>query len=456
MRAWEEFLELQEIELGKETVSKWLRTIKIKSFDACNLYLEVQDSFQGLWFEEHLRNKVEKTLVNGNNKKIKVHLIIPSEEPIRKTKGKSKKKNNFTFETVFKLEFDPLDPLFQIDNFIISKQNLLIEKLIQEILSNHQKRESAQFSAVNPIYIHSCDSAGKTHLLMALAQTLKKQGLNTIYTKADTFTHHVVTAIRAGEMSQFRQAYRNIDVLLVDDVHVFSRKNATQEEFFHTFNTLHLEGKQIILSASCSPQELQHIEPRLTSRFEWGIALPIYELDKEERCQMLRAKAQALNFPLSPRIEEFLLETFNNHSGRLVKALETLILRLHLNQNQHGRQSNSIGLVQLRSLLEDLILSEEQTAITPLKILEATAELYGIRMEDILGKTQSRDCALPRQLSMYLCRHQLKMPFMKIGDLFDRDHSTVMTSVKQIQKAIDENNLEIIRSWHTILKKLKT
>ena len=135
-------------------------------------------------------------------------------------------------------------------------------------------------------------------------------------------------------MSLFRQAYRNADVLLVDDVQVFSRKGATQEEFFHTFNTLHLAGKQIILSANCPPQELQLIEPRLVSRFEWGIVLPLKSLQLQERKEMLQGKAASLQFPLSPKVVDFLLETFTSTPKALIKAFEALVLRLHVGE-QH-------------------------------------------------------------------------------------------------------------------------
>ncbi len=451
MQAWENFLQSQEAELGIDTVQKWLRTLKIQRFDACNLYLEAKDSFQALWFEEHIRSKAQVKLLNGNNKKIKIHLdVANSPQKVKKSKIKVKEKNPKA--PPFQLNFDDLDPHCLFQYFMLSEENNLTHKLLLEIAGLSPQVHSTKLGTFNPIYIYGSAGTGKTHLLMSLAHALRAQGLRTVYVRAETFTDHVVTAIRAGEMSVFRQAYRNIDALIVDDVHVFSRKGATQEEFFHTFNTLHLEGKQIILAANCAPQELQLIEPRLVSRFEWGIVLPLKPLKNEDIRQLLTAKSQALHFALPVKIADFLIETFTSNSKALIRALEALVLRLHLDSKN---TLASLTPTAAKTLLNDLIEEEQKSAITSAKIIQAVAEQYGIRTEDILGKAQTRECALPRQLAMHLCRDQLKMPYMKIGDLFSRDHSTVMSSVKHIQKALDQDDRDISATWHAIIKKLQ-
>lgn len=450
MQIWEQFLQLQEAELGTETVDKWLRSLKIQRFDACNLYLEAKDSFQVLWFEEHVRSKAQTKLVNGNNTRIKVHLSIANTQPAsNKTKEPSLKKTHAPFS--FKLNFDELDPLCSFDNFIVNEENRLAYRLLTEMVDLDGQPRATPLGTFNPIYIYGNGGSGKTHLLMSLAKAIQVRGLKVIYARAEKFTDHFVNAIRAGEMSIFRQTYRNRDVLIIDDVHVFSRKGATQEEFFHTFNTLHLEGKQIVLSANCAPQELQLIEPRLVSRFEWGIVLPIKPLQRGEMKQILALKAKALNFPLPNKIAEFLTETFVSNPKALTKALEALILRLHLDSHH---SISALTIPGVKSILADLVLEEQKSAITPSKIIQAVAEQYGIRTEDILGKAQTRECVTPRQVAMFLCRRQLKLPFMKIGGLFSKDHSTVMSSIKQIQKALDQNEHEIASICQMISKKL--
>lgn len=452
MQAWEKFLQKQEAELGKVTVDKWLRSITVEHFDACNIFLEAKDSFQALWFEEHMRSKAQSQLMNGNQKPIKVHLSVAN-TPIAPIKSKLKKKDSPPTSTPFTLHFDSFDPLCSFDHFVLTEENLLTYRLLRELVSPDFKQNAGPNSigTFNPIYIYGGKGSGKTHLLMSMAHIFEAQGLKTIYARAETFTDHVVSAIRAGEMSLFRKAYRNIDVLIVDDVHVFSRKGATQEEFFHTFNTLHLDGKQIILSANCAPQQLQLIEARLVSRFEWGIVLPLKALKPEELEQMLQMKAKAIGFQLPETISKFLLESFTSNPKILIRAFEALILRLHLDPHH---SVNALTITAARTLLADLLIEEQKAVITSDKIIHAVAEQYGIRAEDILSKSQTREYALARKLAMHLCRHELKFPFMKIGDLFGRDHSTVMSSIKHVQEELDTNNQDVTSDWNAIMKKL--
>ncbi|NGX54806.1 MAG: Chromosomal replication initiator protein DnaA [Chlamydiae bacterium] len=446
MRAWEEFLALQEKELGKETVAKWLRPLKVVRFDACNLYLEANDSFKTIWFEEHMRPRVKSRLLNNNNKQIRVHISVANQKKLER----KKKSQPFPISSAFKLTFDEINPESKLDNFVTSQNNLLAFKLLKE--SCERDKLSLNF---NPIYLFGRPGSGKTHLMMAAANQLKANGQSVIYVRADTFTEHVVSAIRGGEMQTFRKTYRKTDALLIDDIEIFSKKGATQEELFHTFNTLHTEGKQIILSAHSPPQELRAIAARLVSRFEWGIVIPLQMLEKEEMRQVLVEKAKKVNFALQDKVADFLLDTFGNNTKNLTRALEALILRSHLNQGIGKPANQPLTLSTAKHYLTDLILEEEKAVLTPGKIIRTVAEFYGIRIEDILSKSQSRECALPRQIAMHLCRRKLNLPYMKIGDIFARDHSTVMSSVKQVQKDVDGKNLELSSSVNRIIKRLE-
>lgn len=452
MKAWEQFLSQQESELGADTVAKWLRSLTVVRFDACNLYLEARDSFQALWFEEHIRPKIVQSLLNNNKKQIKVHLslAVGASQTAANSQKTSKSKAPNPAAPSFAITFDTVDPHFAFDNFILAPANELPYKILSRLAA-----ESDPGLTFNPIYIYGNGGVGKTHLLMAAAQHLKNSNLKVIYTRAEAFTQHVVAAIRAGEMNRVRQAYRNTDVLLVDDVHIFARKTTTQEEFFHTFNTLHLAGKHIILSSNCSPQELQFIEPRLVSRFEWGIVLPVEPLKTCELAEMLRLKAQAMNYSLPPRLVEFLLNTFKSNTKSLTRALQALILRTHLDKSYSAMPPPSLSVPQAKAILNDLIAEEVNFSLTPQKIVQNVADHFGILPEDILGKAQSRDYVLPRQMAMFFCRQELKMTFVNIGDLFSKDHSTVMASVKLIQNSIDNNDSDIVPTIAVIRKKLK-
>jgi chromosomal replication initiator protein len=454
MQAWEDFIRHLENELGGETINKWVKPLKIVKFDACNLYLEAKDTFQALWFEEHIRPKALTKFQNNNKKRVKIHLAVANAPVQIKKKSVKASVSTPNGEASFSLLFDGTDPHSTYENYSLTENQQLPWKLLSD-LACHPEDSTIGLGIFNPIYLYGPPGTGKTHLLTATAKELKDRRLKVIYVKAETFTEHVVSAIRAGEMSQFRHAYRNIDVLLIDDVQVFSRKGATQEELFHTFNTLHTAGKQIILSANCAPGELQLIEPRLVSRFEWGIVIPLQAYTREELKLVLEKKAHALQFKLHPKLNDFLIETFKSSLHSVIKALKALILRTHMHHPEGKIPPAAMSVASARSLLHDLILEEGKKALTVEKILQTVSEHYGIRKEDILGTAQTREYVLPRQIAMHLCRHELKLPFMKIGDHFSKDHSTVMSSVKLVQKGLEQNNVDIISSLESIKKKLK-
>ncbi len=466
MYAWDTFVDEQEHKFGKETIERWLRPLKITQFDACNIYLEAKDAFQAAWFEEHIRPKLkDNDLVNNNHSPITVHLSVAGsknraaqkERASQKAKGKKQQE-----APSFTLTFEALDPSYILDEYMVSKENLIVHKLLEEfILTLSTKKlelaaasQQASFSlpknAVNPIFLYGPEGSGKTHLLQAVAHKLRSLKLQVIYARAELFTEHVVKAIRQAEMSKFREIYRKADVLIVDDVHTLAKKAATQEEFFHTFNTLHTSSKQIILSANSSPQNLQHIEPRLISRFEWGISLPLFHLEKKEVIQLLEKRAKFLNFPLHTRCAEFLAESFATNLKHAMRAKQALMLRSHVYKKNQQIEKAPLSITQVRHLLADLIEDEKSRKLTFEKIIQACAEFYGIRYEDIVGKSQSRECTDPRKLAMYLCRHLLKLPYMKIGDLFNRDHSTVMSSTGQIGRQLAADDSDVRRALSAI------
>jgi chromosomal replication initiator protein len=436
VQAWEEFLKAQQAEFGEKAVDHWLRTLKVLRFDACNLFLEAEDSFQANWFEEHIREKASTQFVNNNNRPIKIHLSVLEDSSTQTKKKKFVKK---TPDPTLKLEPDPLNPDSTHERFVVGPSNAIAHKILCEL--------SEGGSPFNPIYIYGQGGTGKTHLLMAIAHLLQQKNLKVFFVNAETFTDHVVRAIRSGAMQEFRRIYRNADVLIVDDIHLLARRAATQEEFFHTFNTLHTAGKQIVLSSQCAPQFLQEIEARLISRFEWGITIPLEKLSPDELRQVIENRCHALDFPLEKPVIDFLLKTFHANVKSLHRALEALVLRSHM-------RPQVIDLGSITPLLSDLIDLENQNALSPEKIVRAVAELFGIRSDDILGKAQSHDCTLPRQIAMFLCRKELQIPFLRIGKVFDRDHSTVMSSVKQVQTKLEAQDPDTCSSVAEILRKL--
>lgn len=454
MQAWESFLQKLEIELGQATISKWLRPLKVIHFDACNLYLETADTFQHLFFEEHVRPRLRKEFLNNNNHQIKVHLSVISDE---KQKDEAGKKSDKSRSEEFEIKSDPLDPWATFENFIQSEANKVPFQLLCEMGGYSPKgkgKEINALGAINPIYLYGNSGTGKTHLLMACAQQLIQQGKNVLFLSAETFTQHVISAIRSGNMQNFRRIYRNADVLILDDIQLLARRSATQEELFHTFNSLHSAGKQILLSGNCPAGLLPSIEERLISRFEWGICLPLEKLSAKEELAMVEVHAEAMQFPLEESAIEYICQNFGSNTHSLHKAIEALILRVHLQEHEKRSANKKISLsaATLESALAELSKKEKENQITPQKIIKAVADYYGIKAEDILGRAQSQECSLPRQIAMHICRQVLGIPFIKIGTLFSRDHSTVMSGIKHIQKKLDEKDKALCTSVPEILR----
>ncbi len=436
MNLWEEFVQAQESELGSEAISKWLKPLKVAHFDARNLYLETENPFAIHWFEEHIRSKACKHFVNNNNAQIKIHLALTEALSAPKKQKKA-------WVPLLNLVSDSLDPHATFELFVPGESNQLVLKLFQNILD---KKE-----AFNPVFLTGPSGSGKTHLLMAAAHYLIAKGFSCFYVRAETFTDHLIAAIRNGATHTFRSLYRNHDYLLVDDIDTIGGRNATQEEFFHMFNALHTAGKQMIFAARQLPRTSPNIEPRLTSRFEWGIVLSLAQLKPSEYKELLLKRLAHLSFPLQDDTITYLLTNFGHSSSSLIQAVDALILSSHLSHEE----PQTLTPVKAAVILEKLLLEEKRVKLTPERIISSVCDVCGTTSQDILGKSQKQECVLPRQLAIYLCRLHLKMPFKKIGAIFSRDHSTIMTSVKLIQEKINQQNKEISQLLREISHKMK-
>ena len=353
MKTWDEFLIKIATELGSVAFEKWVKPLKVVHFDAQNLYLEAKDAFAVNWFEHHLRPRC-RSLLNNNEKPIKVHLSMAG--------STTKKRLPWTPE--LRLASDTLKADCRFDTFIPEKNENAVT-LLKE-------------GGYNPIYLQGPGGAGKTHLLMALTFYLRAKGKECLFVKASTLTEHLVAAIRLGQMQKLRTFYRKHDVLLLDGIDELAGRLATQEELFHTFNTFHLAGKLMVFAGRARPCEMEGIEMRLTSRFEWGLVL------KLEPLEQFRPKKR----------------------------------------------------------------------LTPEEIIFLTAEAFEITGNDILGRAQSQDLTLPRQIAIYLCRKKLSLSYPKIGKIFSRDHSTIMSSVKTIVEKIKEPGSAISLQLQAIEVKL--
>ena len=385
---------------------------------------------------------------NGHDKPIKIHLAT---------------KNNLqkplpTPPPSLPLQFtpDPLDKILSFEHFIVLRDNVMTFQIFSNLVGFNPSTltynvSNTSLERYNPIFLYGEEGSGKTHLLSAVALAMQKQNISVLYVKAETFTDHMIKAIRQGQMALFRNTYRQADVLLVDNIEHFANKHATQEEFFHTFNTYHMAGKQLILTSRLPPKKLERIEPRLISRFEWGIPLPLFKLPKDQLPLLLLKKLKLLNLSLPREVSEYLLAMFDTPK-LLSQALDMLSYKSHLNLDP-DRQS-TITLDSVKTIIHALVEEASGKKLSPDKILQAVSEMFDVKKEELLEKGQSKDIVFPRQLAMYAMRHQLQMPYLKIGRVFSKDHSTVMSSIKQITQGIKNKEPRIVNNLDDLERKL--
>ncbi len=436
MNAWSQFLNDLERIIGQKAVARWLRPLRIASFDARNLYLDADDPFQIHWFYEQVDAQLLSRLQAPSGAAIKLHFSVKGRSFDRLQKKRDSQAERPT--TPFKGSH--LDPHALLECFWTDDTPHFPLQVIKEWV---KKPSPLSLGEDNPLYLYGPLGCGKTHLLAGIAHALKARGLRPFYIHAQTFVEHVVHAFRSSLLQAFRSLYRSIDVLLIDDVHLLARKTGTQEEFFHTFNRLYEDKRPIVMTAHCPAQKLEEIEERLISRFEWGLALPCPTPSKALKKMVIRERSRRFGLNLEPSAHDFLLETFRP-LPTLIRALEALALR-----GQHILPA-PMTKTTLLTLLKDLITTESAHILSPQVIIECVARYFDLKSEDILSRSQRKECTLPRQIAMYLCRDKLSLPYMKIGKLFSRDHSTVMSSTKLIAKALKKKDLAIIHPLQAI------
>lgn len=334
------------------------------------------------------------------------------------------------------------NPRYRFDTFVVGNSNQLAYAASKSISEN----PSGSF---NPLFIYGGAGLGKTHLIQAIGQQMKetRRQMKIAYMSADTFVTELITSIRYDRMQVFRDRYRSLDALLLDDIQFIAGKERTQEEFFHTFNALYEAQKQIVFTSDRPPKEIPTLEERLRSRFEWGLTADIQPPDLETKVAILRKKAEDKGLHLPQEVALFLAERVRSN----VRELEGHLNKIAVFASLAGK---NVTIDLAKEALKD-VLSKEDKPITPPEILRVVAAHYGLKASDLKQKSNAQTIAFPRQVAMYLCKELTDLSYPEIGKLFaDKHHSTVMYSVQQIKKKMD-NDQQFARTVESLSKQFR-
>lgn len=421
---WQKTLNLLQNELTEISFNTWIKTIEPLSLYNNTINLAVPADFnKGILESRYLvliKNAVKQTTLKEYN----INFVVPSQESIEKYTNQTESTVN-NEDTLISL----LNPKYTFDTFVIGNSNRFAHAAALAVAE-------APAKAYNPLFIYGGVGLGKTHLMHAIGHFVLQQNpsLKVLYVSSEKFTNELINAIKDDKNEEFRSKYRNIDILLIDDIQFIAGKERTQEEFFHTFNALYEANKQIILSSDKSPKEIVTLEDRLRSRFEWGLIADMQAPDIETRIAILRKKAQLENLDVPNEIMVFIAEKIASNIRELEGALNRVIAYSSLTENE-------ITVELATEALKDILSTNKVRSINCETIQDAVARYFDLRPDDFRSKKRSRDVAYPRQIAMFLCRELTDMSLPKIGHAFGgRDHTTVMHACEKIVEEVQSNS----------------
>lgn len=321
-----------------------------------------------------------------------------------------------------------LNPRYQFQSFVVGKNNELAHAACVAVAGRPGE-------SYNPLFVYGGAGMGKTHLLQAIGHHILRERptAKVRYVTSERFTNEFIAAVRSGHGNDFKNQYRTIDVLLIDDIQFLSHKESTQEEFFHTFNALHQNNKQIVIASDRPPKEIQTLESRLVSRFEWGMMADISRPDFETRVAILDSKVREKNYSIANDLLHVIAGAVQSNIRELEGVLNKVIAYHQFKNIQPSLQS-------LEPILQGFMPQSTKRTLTPRSLLAAIVQHYDISLDDLLGKSRERRFALPRQIAMYLLREELKCSFPAIGDhLGSRDHTTAMHACEKISALVQDD-----------------
>ena len=441
-QAWQSVLAQLQMEMPRASYDTWVRDTRPMAYENGVITVGVRNAYARDWLESRLATTVSRLLIEILNSNVTVQFVVSQS-------GESESHTDADTEyEPGSIEITPpgpkprhvsLNPRYTFDTYVVGSGNRLAHAACQAVAEKPAR-------AYNPLFLYGGVGLGKTHLLHAIGNACYADGLNVLYVSSEEFTNDMISAIRTHTTQAFREKYRSADVLLVDDIQFIAGKESTQEEFFHTFNTLHGQDKQIIVSSDRSPKSLITLEERLRSRFEWGLTADIQAPDFETRLAILRSKAERTGRQVSDEILETIAKQIQSNIRELEGALNRIIAFADLSGS-----SLTPNLVEVA--LADLL--PQRRNIQPARVIEAVASSYeGVRVDDLIGQNRAAKIAIPRQLAMYILSEFNEVSSPQIGDLLGgRDHTTILYGIKKVEG--DEKLKRRAESiWHNLLNQV--
>ena len=425
------------MEMPRASFDTWVRDTKPVGYQDGTLTVGVRNAYARDWLENRLASTVSRLLLGITNSSTDVRFIVSGNDSEQSADETPSLRPQPTPAPVSEQSIRSLNinPRYIFETYVVGSGNRLAHAACLAVTEKPAR-------AYNPLFLYGGVGLGKTHLLHAIGNACVQRGLNILYVSSEEFTNDMITSIRTHTNQAFREKYRSADVLLVDDIQFIAGKESTQEEFFHTFNTLHGQDKQIILSSDRPPKSLVTLDERLRSRFEWGLIVDVQPPDLETRLAILRLKAERAGRQVSDEILESVARRVHSNIRELEGALNRILAFADLSGS-----SLTPNLVEVA--LADLL--PQKRNISPKKVIEAVAASEGIGVNDLLGQNRSAKIAVPRQLAMYLLREFNEISLPQIGEMLGgRDHTTIMYGIRKIQE--DEKLKRRAESiWHGLL-----
>jgi chromosomal replication initiator protein len=431
-QAWQAALGQLEMEMPKAAFDTWVKETEMLAYEDGSFMIGVHNAYARDWLQSRLSSKVTRLLTGIMDRTVEVRFVVwqnptdksaESESPVAADVEPQDQDDNHS--SGGNQTQTTLNPRYKFENFVVGTSNRLAHAASLAVAERPAQ-------SYNPLFLYGGVGLGKTHLLHAIGNTCSRRGLQVLYVSSEEFTNDLINAIRSHTTQAFREKYRRIDVLLIDDIQFIAGKESTQEEFFHTFNTLHGQNKQIVISSDRPPKAMVTLEERLRSRFEWGLTADIQPPDFETRMAVLRSKVERNGYHFPDEILSLIARRVQSNFRELEGAHTRIAAFAELS-------GLPITLALVDTALADLL--PRRMEVKSDEVVRRVADVFGVTIDRMLGRDRSREVALPRQIAMFLMREEANISLPQIGEaLGGRDHTTVMYGCDKIADLLERDD----------------